>query len=100
MVVAIKVYVALENATWSDKRKQINSYRVTLKLIYPILLQLPLHIFSFNLLVLQLANLTCVTHFCRAVFLFVFPLNVVCCAAVSMCLNQISSFFQSRKQIY
>ena len=89
MIVARKVYIALEknNATWSDKRKQINSYRVTLKLIYPMLLQLPLHICLFNLLAFQLANLTFVTHFCRAVFLFVFPLNVVCCAAVSMCLN-------------
>ena len=89
MVVARKVYIALEknNATWTDKRKRINSHRVTLKLIYPILVQLPLHFCLFNLLVFQLANLTFVTHFCRAVFLFVFPVNLVCCAVLSMGLN-------------
>ena len=89
MVVARKVYIVLEknNATWSDKRKQINSYKVTLKLAYPILLQLPLQICLFNLLAYKLANLTFVIHVCRALFLFVFPLNVVCRALVSMCLN-------------
>ena len=89
MVVARKVYIVLEkhNAIWCDNRKQINSHRVTLRLIYPSLLQLPLQICLLNLLACQLVHLTFVTYFCRAVFLFVLPINVVCCALVSMYLN-------------
>ena len=88
-----KVYRTLEehNIAWdkfsSQHTKKVNTYRVILKLIFPILPKLPFHVCLFNLLAFNMTSLVFVKDFCRAVFLFILPLNVVWCSLVSIYLK-------------
>ena len=93
ILIAGKVYIALEenNKAWAELQiehsRSINNFSVILKLTCYIIAQLPLQLCLLNLLVFKLAKLASADHFCRIVFLFVLPVNVVCSSLVSVYRN-------------
>ena len=93
MFIVRHVYMALEayEATWAklhvEHRSSINSYSIILKLICPIMSQIPLHFCLLSLLVFKLVNLVIIEHFCRCVFLFVLPISLICYSLVSFYRN-------------
>ena len=93
ILIAIKVYIVLEenNTTWAklqtEQRHSINSFSVILKLTCSLISHLPLQFCLLSLLVVKLVKVLYAELFCRQVFLFVLPINVVCFSLVSIYRN-------------
>ena len=93
IIIVIKVNKVLKenNATWAklqtEQTHSINSFRVILKLTCSMISQLPLQLCLLSLLVFKLAEMIFFKHFCRQVFSFVLPVNLVCFSLVSIYRN-------------